>query len=111
MSHIVWIIGSFICTGVITPIVVGIFLRRYEKKNDKQNQEVNARSELRQKEGKLAMKVNMSTMSMAYATAMAVKRGHANGEMEAAIDEYNDARKAYLNFINDEHVVYMDENK
>jgi len=40
---------------------------------------------------------------------MAVKRGHANGEMETAIDEYNDARKAYLDFINDEHVVYMDE--
>jgi len=111
MDHIVMEILMFVVTGFATPLVVGISLHRYEKKNDKQYEEVNSRSKLRQHEGQLSMRMQMATASLAYSSAIALKRGHANGEVEAAIEEYDEARKAYFDFINNEHVVYMDENK
>ena len=39
---------------------------------------------------------------MSYAVAMAMKRGHANGEVEDAVDAYEKARAKYLAFLNEQ---------
>jgi hypothetical protein len=47
------------------------------------------------------MELQMATAKMSYAVAMALKRGHANGEVEEAIEAYEEARKKYLDFLNE----------
>ena len=42
----------------------------------------------------------MATAKLAYANAMAIKRGKPNGEIEDGITAYEAARKAYLAFLN-----------
>ena len=58
------------------------------------------RAAARQKESLLALELNMSTAKLAYATAVALRRGHANGEVEEGIRAYNEAKKKYVDFLN-----------
>lgn len=70
----------------LTPIITGLivwFIERSRAKKDaikEEAEEINA-------------EVNVATMELAYATAMAVKRGQPNGEVEDAVKAYNAAKK------------------
>lgn len=74
-----------ILTAIATPILTGLvvwFIERNKIKNDEQKEEAE----------EINADINYATMQLSYATAMAVKRGKANGEVEEAINEYNKAK-------------------
>lgn len=71
-----------ILTPIITSLVVWLIERSRIKKDD-----------LRDEAGAVDREINSATMELAYATAMAVKRGKPNGEVEKAIDAYNTAKR------------------
>ncbi len=74
-----------ILTAIATPIFTGLvvwFIERNKIKNDEQKEEAE----------EINADINYATMQLSYATAMAVKRGKANGEVEDAINEYNKAK-------------------
>lgn len=74
-----------IITALITPILTGLvvwFIERHKTEKD----------ELKEEADQVDADINYATMQLAYATAMAVKRGKANGEVEDAIEDYNRAK-------------------
>ena len=75
------------------------FFTRAQKRRDEETDE---RAKARQKESLLALELNMSTAKLSYATAVALKRGHANGEVEEGIKAYNEAKKKYVDFLNEQ---------
>ena len=70
----------------ITPILTALVVWFIERDRDKKDS-------LRDEAEQVNREVNSATMELTYATAVAVKRGKANGEVEAAIDAYNSAKK------------------
>ena len=70
-----------IATSILTGLVVW-FIERHKAKED----------ELKEEADEINADVNYATMQLSYATAMAVKRGKANGEVEEAVNEYNKAK-------------------
>lgn len=52
----------------------------------------------RRKEAKLNLDLTFATAQLSYASAMALKRGHANGEVEEAVNVYEKALASYRKF-------------
>lgn len=75
-----------IITAILTPIITGLVVWAIERHKVKKD-------ELREEAEAINAEVNFATMQLAYATAMAVKRGKPNGEVEEAIEAYEQARK------------------
>lgn len=73
---------STILTPVLTALIVWLIERDRIKKDD-----------LRDEAEAVNRDVNSATMELAYATAMAVKRGQPNGEVEKAVEAYKAAKK------------------
>ena len=77
---------SSLITAIATPILTALivwFIERHKTKKD----------ELREEAEQVNAEINLATMELAYATACAVKRGKANGEVEEAIKAYDQAKK------------------
>ena len=72
--------------ALATPILTGLIVWLIERHKAKKD-------ELKEEAEEVNADVNYATMQLAYATAMAVKRGKANGEVEEAIAEYNKAKE------------------
>lgn len=74
-----------ILTAIITPILTGLIVWAIERRKTQKD-------ELREEAEQVDSDVNYATMQLAYATAMAVKRGQANGEVEEAVQAYEAAK-------------------
>jgi len=92
-------------------ILVGIFLWYFNRKSDRHYKATEDRAELRRKEGRLSLEMQMATAKLSYATATALKRGYANGEVEDGIEAYEEAKNNYYKFINDQYVEHINERK
>lgn len=84
--------------SVITAMLV-FYMQRGQKRRD---QEADARMAARKKEYLLSLDIQVATSKMAYASAMAIKRGSTNGEMEDALVAYAKAKKAWVDFMNEQ---------
>lgn len=89
-------IGTWISAGMsaLTALVVW-YMERRQKKRDRIAEE-NAFK--RKKESLLSLQMMSANSQLSYAIAMAWKRGYANGEVEAALEDYNAASAAYKAF-------------
>lgn len=74
-----------IITAIATPIITGLIVWLIERDRTKKD-------ELKEEAEEVNADVNFATMQLAYATAMAVKRGKANGEVEEAVKAYDAAK-------------------
>lgn len=85
--------------GAIVPgIVVGAVLFCWERRQKKKDA-VHSLQEQSIIEGDmLRIDLEVATAQLAYAVAMAYKRGHANGEMEVAIERYEKAMEKFRKF-------------
>lgn len=93
--------------AVLPSLLVGVFMALFNSRQKKREAKTDARAEARKQESLLALEMQMATAKMAYATAMALKRGHANGEVEDGIVSYEEARKKYLRFLNEQATDYL----
>lgn len=71
---------------ILTPILTGLIVWVVTHHRAKED-------ELKDEAEEVNADVNYATMELAYATAMAVKRGKANGEVENAVKAYEDAKE------------------
>lgn len=78
---------------------LGFFLQRRIKGKDDQ---AAAHEAARTKRDLLSMELSMATADLAYANAMAIKRGSPNGEIEAGVAAYEKAQKKYLAFLSEQ---------
>lgn len=91
------LIGSII-TALAPSVIVGLALfywERTQKNRDSENyleEHELAESEL------VRIELEVATAQLSYAVAMAYKRGHANGEMEGAIERYENAMDRFREF-------------
>lgn len=91
-----WIVSFGL--SILPSLTVGIlmaFWNRGQKKRD----EARAKNEKdsRKKES-LQIALNVATAELAYAIAMAIKRGTPNGEVEVAVERYNKAMDKFREF-------------
>ena len=101
-------IWPLILSGVQT-VIVGLLVWYIEKRAEKRQKETQNHNAARKRESLLMLEMHAANANMTYAVAMAVKRGHANGEVETAIEEYEAAKKAYYRFMNEQAVGYINE--
>lgn len=104
-----------VITGVIAAacpsIIVAIIMLCINRKIDRHD-EANVKFRERQiKAEALTMELSSAAASLSLACAVAMKRGSTNGEVEAAIKEYNEAKKNYYSFINKSYIEYKLEEE
>ena len=85
-------------------IVAAVISYRINKKSDQRHEAAEKRHNERAKAERLSMEMQLATADLSYATATAIKRGKANGEVEAGIASYEKAKKDYFDFINSKYV-------
>lgn len=85
-------------------IVAAVIAYRINKKGDERHAEAEKRHDERVKAERLSMEMQLATADLSYASAMALKRGKANGEVEAGIASYEKAKKDYFDFINKKYL-------
>ena len=91
-----WLI-TFI-QAVAPGLVVGVVMAHW---NRKQNNKDTAHAEKEanaKKKDTLEISLLVATAELSYATTMAIKRGSPNGEVETAVERYNDAMKKFRKF-------------
>ncbi|MBS6475187.1 MAG: hypothetical protein KH354_04300 [Clostridiales bacterium] len=84
--------------GLIPAIISGIaifYIQRVQKKRDTMDDE---RTKTREKESYVTLELELATAKLAYASAMAIKRGKPNGEIEEGIAQYEKALNAFERF-------------
>lgn len=94
---------------LVIPVIVAIIVKYYDYKADKRHQEERNRAEKRIEAEKMNMEMQWAVAKMSYASAMALKRGYANGEVEEGIEAYEKVKSRYNKFINDEYVEHIQE--
>lgn len=95
--------------GLLPSIIAGIvafYVQRGQKRRDAHFEE---RSKARKRESLLSLELTMASAKLSYACAMALKRGCANGEVEDAVKDYDKAKHAYYEFMNDQAKEYIME--
>lgn len=99
---------SFIL-GLLPAIIagaIGFYIQRNQKRRDAA---VDKRAEARKCESMLLLDLQMATAKLAYASAMALKRGTPNGEVEEGVAAYEEAKKRYTKFLNQQAVEHLRE--
>ena len=97
--------------AVLPSLIVAVILYKFNKDMKKREVEIEERAKLRKKESLLALKMQMANGKLAYANAMALKRGKPNGEVEEGVAAYEEVKKEYYNFINETHVDLIERGR
>lgn len=75
----------------ITPILTALIVWAIERDRDKKNEQ-------KEEAERINREVNLATMELAYATAVAVEKGRTNGELKKAKEAYKKATDAQNEF-------------
>lgn len=92
-----------IAIGVPSAVVggiVGIFVRRLEKKMDKER-------EARRKYELFQVKVQAATIALCKANAIALRNGRCNGETKAALEYLAQVKKEQREFLNEQSIDHL----
>ena len=87
-----------VVNAIAPSLIVGIVLFYWERRQKKRDAKDKERKELQVEADMLRLDLELATSQLAYAEAMAIKRGTPNGEMETAIDSYNSAMEKFRKF-------------
>lgn len=87
-----------IVCAALPGLLTGLVLAYWNRKQNKQDNQRKAHEESAVESDMLRIDLEVATAQLSYAVAMAVKRGHANGEMEAAIEKYEKAMEKFRKF-------------
>lgn len=89
-----------IISCITSALGVGAFISgTINRRLAKQEAEAQEKEKARQEETVLLLKGIKATGALSYATAVALKRGHANGEVEAGVEEYKTWEKDIDDFL------------
>lgn len=88
--------------AVAPSLLVGVIMALFNRRQRHRDAQMDARSEARKRETLLALDLQMATAKLAFANAMAIKRGRPNGEIEEGVTAFEAAKKRYLEFLNEQ---------
>ena len=88
--------------AIAPSLLVGVIMALFNRRQRHRDAQMDARSEARKRETLLALDLQMATAKLSFATAMAIKRGQPNGEIEEGVEAFEAAKKRYLAFLNDQ---------
>lgn len=83
-------------------VICAVIGARSKKRDDaiaEQNSKAEARAEQRAKEGRLQLAMISANTKLTVGVAMALKHGHANGEVEDGLKAVEEANNAYTKFL------------
>lgn len=93
--------------AAVPSVLCGLFMawvnRQQKRRSENEDRHLRAQKE----ESLLHLDLMMATAKLAYATAVAIRRGRANGEVEEGIAAYEAARKKYIAFLNEQATEYL----
>ena len=84
--------------AVLPSLFVSIVLWFWETRQKKFEKEMDEKEENRNLGELVKLDLIVASASLAYATAMAIKRGRANGEMDSAIEDYEKAMTQFRQY-------------
>ena len=84
--------------AVLPSIVTGIVLAAWNRKQKKRDDAADQREADRQRGEIVQLDLLVASAELTRATAVAVKYGHANGEIDVALGGYNKAIEAFREF-------------
>lgn len=85
-------------SAVLPSLFVGVVMYFWEKRQRKFEKEMTEKEENRARGELVKLDLTCATAALTYATAMAVKRGSTNGELETAIANYETAMESFRKF-------------
>ena len=94
MNEVLLWVGTALVPTIVTGSVL-FYAQRAQKKRDEKEE---GRAKARRTETKLMLDLQMATAKLAYSTAMAIKRGSPNGEVEEGIKAYKEALNEFQEF-------------
>ena len=87
-------------TAFCAIVCVAIAIRRLSARSEKEEQErINRRAEQRAKEGRLQLAMIDANCKLTVGVAMALKRGHCNGEVEQGLAAVQKTQHDYEQFL------------
>lgn len=87
-----------IIKAILPAVAVGIIMYYFNKKQNKRDAKNDQREAARVKGDRVRLDLLVASADLSYACAMALKRGHANGEVENGVTSYDKAMEAFHNF-------------
>lgn len=97
--------------GLLPTLITGVVLYMVQRKIRIRDEAAEERAATRKRESLLQLKMLMASNKLSFAVAMAVKRGKPNGEVEDAIDIYNEAKDEYYAFLNEQAAEHLTGGK
>ena len=100
MTNSIWWLLIVVAFGVPSSLL-GVIIKRIEKKMDKAEKERNERTEVRVKHEIMLIDMSIASLSLAEATAEAVQRipgSNCNGDMTAALTKAKQVSEKYHSF-------------
>lgn len=85
-------------SAVLPSLFVGVVMYFWERRQRRFEREMAEKEENRARGELVKLDLTCATAALTYATAMAVKRGSANGELETAIANYETAMESFRKF-------------
>ena len=85
--------------AVMVAVIGGLFARN-SKKQKVETELIEARAAIRAEESRLSMQLMSASVNLGVVTAVAVKDGKANGNVNEAVSKAHIAQQEYYNFIN-----------
>lgn len=88
--------------GIVQTLITGSILFYAQRAQKKRDEKEEGRAKARRQEFKLQLDLQMASAKLAFAVAMAIKRGKPNGEVEEGIEAYEKALEEFRNFERDQ---------
>lgn len=84
--------------AILPSLIVGIIMALWNRRDKKRAQAMQRIEDNRLKSERLRISLLLAAAKLSYATAMAMKRGYANGEVEAGVEQYQKAMRDFKEF-------------
>ena len=84
---------------VLPSFIVALTMFFWQRRQKKRDDDDACRSKDQKEEVMLSLQLQMANARMSYACAMALKNGRMNGELDAAIKDFNKAEKQWNIFM------------
>lgn len=84
--------------AIIPTLATGIVLAYINKQQKKRDEIAEKKEEKRLESERIRITLLVTAAKLSYATAVAMQRGHTNGEVEDAIRQYQEAMKEFKKF-------------
>ena len=87
-----------ICWAAAPSLLVGIFMAVFAARQRRHMRRREAAERAKREESRLNLNLTFAAAQLSHATAMAIKRGKPNGEIEEAVEVYAQAIGEYRSF-------------